>query len=192
MLVYFLGLFPIFVWLFPVFKQYRTKYFYFFLVPALAGPIMLMTSVVLKLFIPNMLYPAYYIFLLSAISEREKKYYLAAIAALLAIIFPIIHPSNLWLFGISLIVVIPVLVTFIRELTEIIMNKKQLNLFLMLIIIYLLIDLTKLVDVFVSINDGVLFYYMGVISQMFFGIAFCFVNIDTKNFNVHVKALDEN
>ena len=178
------------IWYLPLFKQLSTRYFNYFLSLTLSGTFCLLFLYIFK--IPtNYIYPACYLYMLSSLVEKKKAYYLLGLAVLLAVLCPTLKLGNGWLFGISAIISFVIFLIVLQEMVVLFIERYELNLFLILLFIYLSIDMVKLFDVAINLNLGIIYYYFGLVSQMFLGIAFWFININTKSFKVRIKALED-
>jgi hypothetical protein len=129
--------------------------------------------------------------MLASLLERKKAYFILCLAIAATFIFPIVRPSSGWLYGISAVIDLIIFLIILQDLVEIFMNTHTINLFLALFFVYLSIDLVKLFDVAVNLHLGIIYYYFGLVSQMFFGVAFWFINVNTKSFKVRIKQLED-
>lgn len=180
----------VFVWVIPPFRQFKTRYFGFFLVLALTGPGLLFIFHVIKI-IPNYFYPAIYLFLLASLIEKKKKYFTLCLAVAALFVFPYFKPANLWVFGFVTIVDLTIFIIILHNLTEIFLKTHEINLFLSLLFVYFSIDIVKFFDIAINLNLGAIYYYFGVASQLLFGIAFWFINVNTKNYKVRSKIIED-
>jgi len=75
----------------------------------------------------------------------------------------------------------------IVRMTEQFMHNNTINLFMILLIINQAIIILKRLAVVMDPDLGVISFYLGGAILIFFGIAFSFINIHTKNFKL-IKA----
>ena len=178
----------IFVWLFPPIKQYKTKYFLFFIIMAGAGT---GATVLGKLTgtKANTFYPAIYLFLLYALSVHKHRQFILAAAVVSIMVFLVIKPGDTWLMGIPMVINIAMLIIVLSRIVADLTERQELNLFKTLLFVYIAIDTVKLFDYAVMVTPGYRYYMLGVAAQIPFGIAFCFVNVNTKIFKLRVREL---
>jgi|GEM_PF-1383194 len=182
-----LSIVSVIVWLFPPIKQYKTQYFYFFLIPAVFQLSQLFLYLLFNLS-TNHFYPTYFFLLISALLQKKERIIFIVVALACAIIFPAVHFSREVLYSISAILSIIVFLMVLYSAVSLIVKTQSINLFLILLIAYLSIDLPKLVDLALNIKSGLIYYYVGTVAQCLFAVAFCFINIDTKNFRLPLKS----
>lgn len=179
----------IFVWIFPPIKQYKTDYFLFFVFMAVLGTggylLGMLTGVR-----SNNFYPASFLFLLYSLSSYKQKYFILAAAFMSLFIFPIIKPGDGWLMGIPALINLIMLIIMLSRIVTDLSNKQEVNLFKVLLFVYVSIDLMKQFVYAVMVAPGYKYYKIGVAAQVLFGIAFCFVNDKTKIFKVRVKEIN--
>lgn len=178
------------IWYFPLFKQSATKYYFYFLVSAISAPAGLLALFFLKV-LPQYTCITVYLLLLAAFLEKKKAYYAIALAVIAAVLFPLIKPSTRLIFSVAAILDLIIFLNIILQLMDRFLKKSELNFFLMLLFIYHAIDLVKMFDIAVNLNLGIAYYYIGLVAQLLFGIAFWFINVNTKNFKIKLKALEE-
>lgn len=162
---------------------------FFFIILAVFDPIRFLLFYTLKVN-PNNLSAASALLLLSSlITKKNIRNILIAASVPLALFFtsgnfPRSIPSGSSCF-IHVAIVYVLIDIFIRYLSE----NRAVNLFLTLLITYELITILKIVAAILSYEGGAVSYYLASFIQIFFGILFSFINIDTKNFSL---ALTEN
>ena len=178
------------IWYFPVFKQRNTKYFPFFFVMAFVAPLLLDISYFLKT-VTNDFYPTGYLLTLAVLLEKKKAYFLIVVAIIAAVVFPIVKLHSSWMFGIATALCLVIFLKVLQDSVEDFIKTHEINLFLVLLFVYFSIDLVKLFDIALSLNLGIVYYFFGVFSQLFLGIAFWFININTKSFKVRIKTLED-
>jgi len=179
----------IIVWFFPPFANKRSQYLFFFIILAVSDPIMLLFYYTLKVN-PNNLFAASALLLLSSlITKKNIRNILIAASVPLALFFTSGNFSRSITVGsfclIHVAIIYVLIDIFIRYLSE----NRAVNLFLTLLITYELITILKIVAAMLSYEGGAVSYYLASFIQIFFGILFSFINIDTKNFSL---ALTEN
>jgi len=174
-----------FFWLFPPFKQYKTDFFYFFLILALSDPLKLGTHYFLyNLHINIYVLSLAFAFLLisSLVSSRKQKYFfiiLSILTTVIAFIYSSRSKSVLILLIAAHLIIVFILVFFLIKHIE---KNKAINLFLILLVTYEFINVVKLIAGLLSGEQGVISFYMASFAQLFFGISFSFISIKTKDF----------
>ena len=176
----------ILIWLMPPIKQYKTQYFTFFLVLALSDPIIY--SVYLIFSIPTLnFYPIMTLLLIISLSDR-KKYYLWIVDSLIILIITYIFQNDpIRLFDFCIILFSVVLYQIINKLLQMIIQQKYLNLFLCLLLFYALLNELKFISISLNLYQGSVSYYLATFIQIFFGISFSFITINTKNISISSK-----
>jgi hypothetical protein len=134
------------VWLIPPFKQYKTKYFYYFLCSALTGPMYVLVSYLFKTNINNF-NPAFYMLLLSSVVAKRHLLVTLPTSALLAVVVPVLHLSYPLIYGISFLIALLILLKIVQVLFELFIKTQQVNLFLILLLLNISIALFKLLGI---------------------------------------------
>ncbi len=174
------------IWFFPLYRQYKTEYFPFFLVMAAATP-----AALGLVFIfggkTNNYFPSLYLLLLSAFLRKKEFYYTGiVISIVIAVAVNGLHFANIWLFAIPLCISFLIMLLLLNRLSSEAFGRQKINLFTLLLFVYFCIDIVKLFDMIVKIDPGYKMYLVGSIAQYFFAAAFCFININTKTFKVRL------
>ena len=166
------------VWLIPPFRQFRGKYFYFFLILALMDPISIGFRLLFKQPIPLGVYSfSTYFLLLSLFSfETYKKHLMLLISVslltFLLIFFGFNHSQNLlaivlFHFGIFFIILKKFITTYTLD--------GHIKVFYLFFIFYELTIIIKFFNVFFGFADATAFYYITTIAQIIFGLFFSIV-----------------
>jgi len=162
----------IFIWLFPPIRQWKTKFFYFFLILALADPI----SIFISLFIIKNNYFYFplisYLQLISIINYKN-------IPKLKAIVY------NLLLVGIIILLfifnqpktVVPIIhfiitIIFMKELLVKFVFDRMLSIFYLMLIFYEFTIILKYFNVILGFTDATAFFIITSIFQIAFGLFF--------------------
>ena len=162
----------IFIWLFPPIRQWKTRFFYFFLILALADPI----SIFISLFIIKNNYFYFplisYLQLISIINYKN-------IPKLKAIVY------NLLLVGIIILLfifnqpktVVPIIhfiitIIFMKELLVKFVFDRMLNIFYLMLIFYEFTIILKYLNVILGFTDATAFFIITSIFQIAFGLFF--------------------
>jgi hypothetical protein len=183
MVIWVLLISSLIIWCCVPFRQYRTGYFYFFIILAVADPFKLTLLYTFKI-IPMNVSPIIFIFLIFSLYSKKYTYIpiLASIIyfiILLQINFEQYIPRN-----ISFIFQIGISIIILYRILHYLYENKAINLFLVILMTYLLINTFKYLAVILNFEQGSISYLLGSISQILFGILFLFINEKTKDFNL--------
>jgi len=157
---------------------------------ALSGLLMVFLGLIFKVQ-TTYFYPGLCLFLLGTVVFNKNKYVVFLLAAIALIVFPLLQPAYGWLYGIILLTDFAVFLIILYELFDMVIKKQALNLFLTLLFVYMSIDIVKIFDLAVHLGDGYIYYSIGEAAQFLFALSFMFINYNTKNFQLKIKALEE-
>ncbi len=164
----------IIVWLFPPIRQFKTKYFWFFLILALADPI---THFLRQFSIYN---PSYYFYVfisfLLIVSLQDKNFIIKAkffwltifILSIIGFFLDISNNSQLLLLLFTNSVILFIL---LRNYIVEFVTKKN-NLFLLFLVIYQLTIISKFLNLLLGFADATAFFIITSIFQIAFGLFF--------------------
>lgn len=174
----------ILIWILPPVRQYKTPYFLFFVVLALSDPILYTMYCTLGIE-PLKFYPFMTFLLIISLSNIGKKRFWIISAVFILIISFAIQSEILWLYYFCIILFSIVLFIIIYQLIQLLMQKRILNLFLCLLLFYALLNMLKLIAMSLNLyQQGIISYYLTTFIQIFFGILFSFITINTKSFSI--------
>jgi hypothetical protein len=129
--------------------------------------------------------------LLATLIEEKHIIITLLTSALLAFAVPILRLPNVPLFVISFVISLMIFLKILQSLLELYIKTQYVNLFLILLLLDASTTSFKLLAVVLNFNQGVISYHIGAFVQLFFGVAFWFVNINTKNIKIPIKGLDQ-
>lgn len=173
----------ILVWALALFKQYRTKYFSFFLINALTDPITRLFYTTVKL-MPLSLYPTFFALRFISLTEKRKEYISYVFSIMILIISFLLGKNVFWLYILCIFMIVAILYVMFNKLINEINKNRTVNLFIVVFIIYQLISLIKNIAIILNLYKGATSFLLASMIQIFFGIFFIFVNVDTKSFNI--------
>ncbi len=162
----------IIVWLLPAIRQYKSKYFYYFLILALSDPLTFFSVNVLQV-------PDYFFYSIAGIllfysigtSTRSfLKYWTLNLLFILVFLFTLFTLPNL----LFLILILHVLILskFIKQSVILLHKSGELNYFLLALIFYEITILLKVI-VFISGTDtGIMFFYLTLSFQILVALFF--------------------
>ena len=131
-----------FVWLIPPFRQYRTKYFYFFLVLALMDPVVLIFWRLL-LINPQLISPVVALFLIFSLFPISSKNILLTFFSCLVLILGEPYLNNTQILLLNALIHIVVLVIIINHFLKFTAEKNSISLFYIFVISYELSTILK-------------------------------------------------
>ncbi len=174
----------IIVWALPPFKQYRTDYFYFFLILAFTSPFNIIIIYLLRIS-PLLIAVMSSFLLISSLMSYKKQRYFFVILSIISFVISFgfsIHRNTLIILLIltHIIVVLILINSFIKHLQE----TKAVNLFLILLVTYEFINIVKFIAGLLSFEQGAISYHLPSFIHLFLGITFIFVSLKTKDFPI--------
>lgn len=178
----------ILIWLMPPIKQYKTQYFTFFLTLAICDPILYSMYLIFKIQTLKF-YPLFIFLLIISLSNIINKLLWLASFVIIIILTYIYQNDTKTLYYLCIILLSIIIFLIISKLMLMIIQHKVLNVFLSLLLFYSLINVLKFISAALSINQGGFSFTLASFSQLFFGISFSFITINTKNFSVPPKLL---
>ena len=177
-----ISIISIVIWLFPLIRQYKTEYFYFFLVLAIADP--LMFAIVLIWKITAQITAPFFLLILSG-SLRPKKLLWLPFALIFLLIFVwFIKESNNALLLTATVGHLSVFMMIISRLIDQLSSRQLLSGFLVLLSTYELINVLKVLIVITDLMNGITQFYIASFFQILFGIVFCFISIKSSRFDI--------
>jgi len=178
----------IFFWLFPPFRQYKGRYFYYFLILALSDPLALIVVSLIGI-LPLFIHAIAGLLLLYSFDSIEylKKYLLANMVFILAFFLFLFLLDNLLYLILALHLLI--LYRFIRLSLLNTFSKNELNIFLLVLVFYEISIVVKTI-VFVSgTNLGIIFFYLTLSFQILFAIFFTIFREGSSFLKLKFKAV---
>lgn len=173
-------------WLMPPIRQYKTPYFTFFLILAICDPILYSMNLLFG-FRTLMFYPTLTFLLIISLSSIKKKFLWFTTSAVIILLTYINQNDPIKLYYLCIILLLVVLYKIVDKLMLIIIQQRTLNLFLSLLLFYTLINEFKFIAVALNLYQGAISLYLALFTQLFFGISFSFITINTKNFHIPSK-----
>ena len=166
------------VWLFPAIKQYKTDYFYFFIVLAVADPLMMSFLFILRLTAQT---TAPFFQLIQIGSLRPKKLLWLPLALIFLFIFVwFIKESNNALLLTGSIGHLIIFMMIISRLIDQLNKRQLLSGFLVLLSIYELINVLKVLIVVTDLLHGITQFYIASFFQILFGLLFSFISVKSS------------
>lgn len=179
----------IIIWFFPPFRQYKGKYFYFFLFLALSQA----GGLIFYAFhsgVPWLIFIVFSFLLFCALQEwkKLKKYWYIFFVFFLIIIFIhfILRDRNIseYIFiGLHLIILFRLLQIFIPE----IVNGMVINLFLIMMIFYEIIIITKFINYMTGFADAYTYFFITSTFEVILGLFFSIFRADNRRIVFQLK-----
>ncbi len=180
------------LWSIPFLRQYKTKYFLFFLLVGISDSL----AFVYVKFIDHhnnhvVYFIMYSLWLISIIDFNFlKKYYFSLVILLLLVSIGICIPDKmnpkigyLWMVLLSLMISSKFIFDLIKEMS----NYKTFNIFIFILIFYLITLASKYLELLSSISFGS-FYYLSTNSfEIFIAIFFIIFRYGSPKLRVHIK-----
>jgi len=182
----------IILWTFPLYKQYKTRYFLYFLILSLADPVKIFMLFVFQLGANRFTWEIVLLLLVSLIQNIKIKWVLTGISIIgliLSVFYKFDKNTMLYLtFAIHIILWGNMILLLLKRMVEF----QSLNLFLSFLVLYELITIFRFLAIILNNESGGLSNHLGGISQYLFAILFTFININTKDFAFIPKEKFEN
>ena len=170
-------------WLLPPFRQYKTKYFLFFLILASIEPIMDILGIIFHLSIVK-IYPVFGILVLFSLIKLNRKNIVLLLGFITAGILIVCYFPELVLRIFMILIQTMILLVIIYDFLIFTNEHKTLNLFFILLILYQIMVVYKFVARILDIHNGIVIFYLSGFIQIFFGILFTLFNVNSKNFQL--------
>lgn len=170
-----------FIWLLPPFRHYRTYYFGYFLILAIADPVKIffLNSFAIK---PQLLTPFFSLLLVSSIIKMEKRLAIFVVSFLLLFILLIFNIELKLILVINSTIHIWILMLIISRLIDSVVETKSLNLFLILLVVYEFMAILKNLAMVLDLSHGIVQFYVTTIVQIIFGLLFIFINYHNSKY----------
>ena len=170
----------IILWIIPIFKQYKTEYFLFFLILAISDPLIMLFYLFIHFNAQTFTWVVI-LFLITSLTTKKRKRQTLLVVSLIAMTISLLFKmdTTVMLF-ISCVLHLVILGIIIVSLLNRFLITQSLNLFLCLLIVYESINIMKCLVSLSSNNTGIFSWYVGVVTQFIFALLFTFININTK------------
>jgi hypothetical protein len=170
----------IIVWLIPPIRQYRGKFFDYFLVLAVIDPISIIYGKFTNSSIPLWIFVLFgYLLIISVITEEilKKFKYIFILIPFIFILFTPIMNNNLYFLFLTVENTFLLLV-FLRLLILEFVSTKKVHFFYLVLVFYVLTIIFKFFNFLIGFADATAFFIITSIAQIFFGLFFSIVRED--------------
>lgn len=175
------------VWLIPPIRQYKTRYFWFFLTLGLADPIAIIAGKTFHLVFAQLYVPLDILFFFSVIEYKKITFYkiLFYIVIVGLGFYSFIHFWEYGSFFFTAILFL-VLVILIRQSFLFVIEKGCINIFHVVLIFYQALNVFKSLSLLIYFSTGVWFFFMSTTIQIFIGVFFALYREDDPRFLIRV------
>lgn len=188
-MLYYIIPFTIIIWIIIPFRQFRGRYFFYFLFLALMDPLTLFLRIFLNSNSNYFYIPLSYLAFVSLFDFSIIK----KARSIFIIIFLIVCISNFsdymadrFFFYMSLIHIM-ILLYFIKEFMVSFLKSKIFNVFILLLIFYELTIVTKNLNLIAGFTDAQIYHFISSIFEILIGLFFCFFKTDNRRFILQFK-----
>ncbi len=175
-------IFIAFLWIFPAIRQYRNKFFYFFLILAIADTVSAISTSLLDYNIHISIYLLYSYLMLISLQSKEiimKRYEIIAAVLILIIASQFINfPVDLYNGGIILILIL-IFFDFFIMFVKTNVEEKAVNIFIIVLMFYILTNILKFTNLFFGLSNAVAYFYLTTFFQILIGLYFSIFNADS-------------
>ncbi|PKL82510.1 MAG: hypothetical protein CVV24_09745 [Ignavibacteriae bacterium HGW-Ignavibacteriae-3] len=171
-LLFFTG---VIVWLIPPFKQYKGRYFLFFLILACLDPIGLFFIFILKFYLPGQIQILFSYCLLIALIEKNilRKYWIWILIIALVSFFPTIFQFNRQEITFVLILIeLGITLIILKNLITNFALSGKLSIFHVVLLTYEFTAIAKFLNLLIGFADATAFFMLTGLAQIAFGLFF--------------------
>ena len=175
-LIKFIGYINIFVWILIPIKQYKTRFFLFFLILGLFDPIAFISYYFFKFNMGVLYLIGTIILLYPALFEIGKKIKLSIIFSfLIASLIVVFYAMNISII-IQILIHFIIFISFLKVLVVFFSENRKLLLFHLMLVLYEFSLLLKFFIYYNEVEVGQVYYYVTTGFQILIGIFFIFFN----------------
>ena len=188
----YLAIISIVVWLITPIRQYKTRYFWFFLTLGLADPVSIIAARNFHIMITQLYVILSILFFFSVIEYKKITIY--KVSFYIAIVgvgcFSFFH---VWEYGAFFYtaVLFLVLVVIVKQSFQFVIEKGSINIFHMLLIFYQALNVFKSLSMLLNFSTGVWFYFISNVVQILIGIFFALYREDDPRFSIEVMKVNK-
>lgn len=186
---YILFFISVLIWLFPPVRQYRTEYFLFFLILAIADPVGALLNIFLAVKpIHENLVITFLLIIALVDTERLKKRWIFVFLSFLILMTAMIFLPFKSMYGIKILLSSIVLFIILKNALLYFNQKQTINLFFLVLILYEITIIIKFIYTASRTHTGTVYFYTTSFFEFFIGIFFSFFN---KNNSPDFKLIKE-
>ncbi len=180
------------VWLFTPLRQFKTRYFWFFLALALTDPISLILGRSFHLVLGQFYVPFSILYLFIVMDFRKISFKKIAFS-LIVIGLGIISFIQYWEYSqiFILVVLLMVLILLIKNSFEFVIEKGSINIFHIILVFYQTLNVLKFFSMISYFSTGIWFFFLSNILQIFIGIFFLIYREDNSKLLIRIAGPKE-
>ncbi len=174
---YLLFFISILIWFFPPFRQYKTEYFLFFLILAVADPVGALLNIFLAVKPIHENLVVTFLLIIALIDGKQlKKNWIIVILSFLILLAAMLNLPLIDSYGIKILLSSIILFIILKN-SLLYFNKNQtVNLFFLIFILYEITIIIKYIYTASRTHTGIIYFYTTSFFELFIGIYFCFFN----------------
>ena len=180
------------VWLITPIRQYKTRYFWFFLTLGLADPVSIIAARNFHIVSAQFYVPFDILFFFSVIEYKNINVY-KILLYLIIVGLGTYSFFHFWEYGgfFFTAVLFLVLVILIRQSFQFIVERGSINIFHAVLVFYQALNVFKSLTVLLNFSTGVWFYFISNVVQIFLGIFFALYREDDPRFLIEVMKVNK-
>lgn len=181
------------VWLFPPIRQFRTKYFYFFLFLAILGPI---SRIIRQVFESNsnihlIIFTVLTLLSLFEISRIKSKWHIVSLSLAFSLFLSYIKPIEFIDVTIIFFTLLIISIVLLKRTIEYTISEKAINVFQVVLIFYFLTNITKFINVIFCFTDAPAYFSLTNIIQSIIAVFFCIFTVESSKMKIPLKSLQK-
>lgn len=167
--------FSVIVWLLPPFKQYKGRYFLFFLILAVIDPITFSYSFITKSTLPSQVFILFnYFLVLSLITKNmiKKSWLLFLLLTLVMFVPTIFQFDRIQNLGVVILLQSTIAFIILKNFITHYIATRSISVFHSVFLFYLFTIILKYLNILVGYADATAFFFLTSIAQIVFGLFF--------------------
>jgi len=181
------------VWLFPPIRQFRTKYFYFFLFLAIMGTV---SRVIRQVFESptnvHLIISAFCLFLsMFSLVQLKKKVWFIIPAISVMLYLSYLKPIILIDLVILFIIIFAISIIILKRIIEYTINEKAMNIFQIILLFYFTTNITKFLNMIFQFTDAPAYFTLTNLIQIIIAVFFCVYTEDNPKMKIPLKSLQK-
>ncbi len=164
------------VWLLSPIRQYKTRFFLFFLLLGLYDPVFISAFYLFKVDISVLYLPGSIVLLYSVLFnvKDRTKYVITISLFIICVIVALYSPANVII--LQLIIHILIFFSFLKIFTINYSDNRKISVFLLILLSYEFSLLLKFFIYLIEFEVGIMYFHLTTVFQILIGIFFLFIN----------------
>lgn len=154
-------------------------YFYFFLVLCLTDPVIYIIGLLTHIK-GQLVFPFFSLLLMYSILKINKWNTIMVVILSVVITLIVLNSSLVLITYLTAFLHVFILIIVFNDFSKFILEKNAISIFFLFLIAYELSNVLKTIIAYADLLDGYVLFYVTGFFQIFFGIIFSFVNVNTK------------